>query len=153
MMKTVQALWMIAAFAIMLATAFGAPDSTPPPNLAAVTNHFASNGFTLEGVITRFSGETVPKDGFETVEMIRVVNQNWKTQEEKYSFKLWRHKTLSATKKRLELGKMMKWPMIGTDMIVLQWDSGSEQQKVFAMFESFKKQKMVKPPQEDRTTH
>jgi len=104
-----------------------------------VLTHFTNQGFKVEG-ITRISDEMVPKDGFDTVEMVKVDWQDPKTMEVQYSFRLWRQKTIEQAQRRLKMGKAFKWEMIAAGTIVLEWMEGtaSNKERIYKLFEDFR---------------
>lgn len=105
------------------------------PTLDDVLKHFDTHGIKLEGV-ARISNNLFESDGFDTVEMIRAVFDDKNTHSSIYDFTLYRHRNLEKANSRLELGKMMNWPMYAKGAIVLQWKSGTKKE-IIAIFKSF----------------
>ena len=125
------------AIAVCVMMTFGSmPSRGAEPSISALLKHFETSGLKLQGV-TIHDSVYFADDGFDTVEMGKVRGRDPKNNAIAYSFTLYRHKSIDKTRLRLELGKMMKWEMLAVDTVVLQWDEGSEKERIFEIFKLF----------------
>jgi hypothetical protein len=116
-----------------------ADSSTNMPTLTSVVEHFKTNGIVMSEAV-HFTAERLIDDGFDTLEMIKVLHQDPKQEKVLYSFRLWRQKNIEKTKLRLQMGRHFNWDMTAAGTIVLEWNQGSQKNEVLNAFESFRKQ-------------
>ena len=134
----------LAGVAALAATVALAGD---PPGLPALVEHLNAGGIPMKEAVHFRTGRDLDDDGFDTLEMVKVMHQDPKTLEVMHAFRLWRQKSVEQTRRRLKMGRLFGRDMTAAGTIVLEWEEWARREEVLKAFESFRKKHKL-----DKTT-